>query len=313
MRPILPRISTLSCIAIALVASGLSAQTVQPESYEETGFFTGQRLQESSGIAVSRSQWGILWTHNDSGDREFIYAIDIQGRNFGRIKVRGADAKDWEDISLGRCPLSFEHEHCLYVADTGDNDGDRDRGTIYIFPEPDLADRSVDSEARTERASEIKVRYPGGPRDIEGLAVNPDGDILLVSKGTHGPIILYEIPADSLEEEKVTAAVVDTLPIVPAPHFGRLVTAASLSTDGSRLALRTYPEIYFFERDSDSAAWKLAAPPCWLGLNQPQGEALDFLNDTLIVLTSESALGRVGGIARVVCPRGFAPGNRNQD
>jgi hypothetical protein len=33
-------------------------------------------LAESSGVAVSRTQPGVLWSHNDSGDGPTLYAID---------------------------------------------------------------------------------------------------------------------------------------------------------------------------------------------------------------------------------------------
>src|SRR5687767_14630941 len=35
-----------------------------------------QSVKESSGIAASRRNAGIFWTHNDSGDGPFIYAFD---------------------------------------------------------------------------------------------------------------------------------------------------------------------------------------------------------------------------------------------
>jgi hypothetical protein len=41
--------------------------------------------------------------------------------------------------------------------------------------------------------------------------------------------------------------------------------------------------------------------PCWLGTREPQGEAVDFLDDDTLVLTSESFLGRHGTIHRVRC------------
>src|SRR2546425_6370951 len=35
--------------------------------------FHSPRLVESSGVAVSRAYPGVLWTHNDSGDRPYLY------------------------------------------------------------------------------------------------------------------------------------------------------------------------------------------------------------------------------------------------
>ena len=61
-------------------------------------------LRESSGLAVSRRQPGVLWSHNDSGDGPNLYAIDLSGRLLATIPVANAAARDWEDIASGPCP-----------------------------------------------------------------------------------------------------------------------------------------------------------------------------------------------------------------
>ena len=35
-----------------------------------------REVRESSGLAVSRAYPGVFWTHNDSGDRPRLYALD---------------------------------------------------------------------------------------------------------------------------------------------------------------------------------------------------------------------------------------------
>lgn len=300
-------------ISIGLVfASGwstLASQYVQPTLFFETGTFKGDYLRESSGVAVSRSQPGVLWTHNDSGDRPTIYATNLEGEDLGRFRVTGAQAEDWEDIASGRCPEGTGDGECLYIADTGDNEGRRPHGVIYIVPEPEVPRETNGSNAQTERAHELRVRYPDGPRNIEALAVTASGDILLITKGTSGPIVLYTIPSHKIDAGFVDIDIVDTLPIYPARRLGSLVTAAAVSPNGSRLAVRTYTELYFFESYADGR-WRLSGKPCWIGLRQPQGEAVDFIDETSMVLTSESAFGRKAGLARVVCPLGTKSGER---
>ncbi len=59
----------------------------------------------ASGLAVSRTQPGVLWAHNDSGDAPMLYAIDLKGTAPG--EGRGARTPwriDWEDIAAGPCP-----------------------------------------------------------------------------------------------------------------------------------------------------------------------------------------------------------------
>ena len=298
-------------IGVVLMAAGsidaVAAQSVPPTMFEHTGEFRSNRLNESSGVAVSRTQPGVFWTHNDSGDRARIYATNIAGAVLGRFRVRGADARDWEDIALGPCLGDESDNSCLYIADTGDNDGKRSGGIIYIVSEPDAVAASGDDEVRTKRAHELRVRYPDGPLDIEALAVTPEGEVLLVTKGNRGPIVLYSIPSNKTDERSVRARLVDTLPIRPARRFGNLVTAAAVSPSGGLLVVRTYTELHFFEAQADGT-WQTIGSPCWIGLRQPQGEAVDFIDENSVVLSSESALGRKGGLARAICPLETAAG-----
>src|SRR5688572_29498225 len=76
-------------------------------------------LPESSGLALSARHEGVLWTHNDSGDRPEVFAVDAAGGFRGISAITGARNEDWEDIAVGPCPGGGS---CLYVADTGDNE-----------------------------------------------------------------------------------------------------------------------------------------------------------------------------------------------
>ena len=97
-------------------------------------------LRESSGLAVSRTQPGVLWSHNDSGDAPTLYAIDLKGRLLARVAVTDAIARDWEDIAMGTCPWEEPSgRQCLYVADTGNNDRSRDVLTVFVVLEPTIA------------------------------------------------------------------------------------------------------------------------------------------------------------------------------
>ena len=40
-------------------------------------------ITESSGLAVSKCQANVFWTHNDSGDGPFLYAFDPSGKKLG--------------------------------------------------------------------------------------------------------------------------------------------------------------------------------------------------------------------------------------
>jgi hypothetical protein len=275
---------------------------------EEVGAVPDE-LRESSGVVVSRTQPGVLWSHNDSGDGPNLYAIDISGKLLAKFTVANAMARDWEDISSGPCPAvaaqSPRPSPCLYVADTGDNNEVRREVTIYIIPEPKVGG----SEASpTATARSFNYRYAEGPTDAEALAVRPNGDITIVSKGRKGAIDFFIISAETVTRalasgETVTARYNGNTGIPPDARTGRLATAAAVSPDGMTLAVRTYYDVYFFGlvTERGESRWRDLGRPCALGDAEPQGEAIDFLDADTLLLTSERARGRPGAIHRVQC------------
>src|SRR5436190_17876614 len=149
--------------------------------------FQSPRLVESSGVAVSRAYPGVLWTHNDSGDGPYLYATDLRGADRGALLVPGAQAIDWEDMSLGPCPVAFPQQprsSCIYLADTGDNLELRPYVTVYAIPEPRPPERASDTLGTTRAPAVLNLRYPDGSHDVEAVYVWPrDTALYLVSKG----------------------------------------------------------------------------------------------------------------------------------
>jgi hypothetical protein len=294
--------AAIACGAAALSAllSGASQQRT-PTLVERTGTFQSSQVTESSGVAVSRQHPGVLWTHNDSGDGPMLYATDLAGRDLGRYLVPGARNEDWEDLALAPCPRA--PGDCLYLADTGDNTERRRSVALYIVREPPARPRPAAPEepARlTPPAQVLHVRYPDRAHDVEAMWVEPDGSVVLVTKGTSGPIIRYRLPAAALALDSAIAGIVDTLPIVPQRALGRLVTGAAIAPDGGEVVIRTYTELYFFRR-GEGGKLLPEGPACWLGTLEPQGEAVAFLDATTLVLTSEGVLGKAGPIHKVRC------------
>jgi hypothetical protein len=101
----------------------------------------------------------------------------------------------------------------------------------------------------------------------------------------------------------VQAARVQTLGIHPARAAGRWVTGAAIQPDGRVVAIRTYGEIYLFSTGVGGRLTPARERPCNIrDLDEPGGgEAIDFLDDGALVLTSEGLRRRRGTIHRVVC------------
>ncbi|MFE3514613.1 WD40 repeat domain-containing protein [Streptomyces sp. NPDC059166] len=188
------------------------------------------RITESSGLAASRIHPGVYWTHNDSEDGPYVYAVDSRtGKTVATITMKGVgEPRDVEAISLGP-------DGNLYVGDIGDNlDGSWDHVWIYRFPEPKrLADATV-------RATQFDVTYADGARNAEALMVHPKtGRVYIASKNEDGGG-LYEGP------EKLTAGRDNVFRRVGEVPW---VTDGAFSPDGEEVVFRSYfsARAYAFE------------------------------------------------------------------
>jgi hypothetical protein len=298
-----------SSLKRALAADLQAGRSSAPRLLEQVGAVP-EELRESSGLAISRTQPGVLWSHNDSGDGPNLYAIDISGKLLAVFRVTGAMARDWEDIAAGPCPEGITApppapSSCLFIADTGDNDQVRPDVSIYIVVEPKVADVA---SSPTVAARTMRFRYPSGPTDAEALAVRPNGDLTIVSKGRSGTINFYSVPAAIMAKaiasgEILTVQFAGNTGIRPDQRIGRLATAAAVSPDGMTLAVRTYYEVYFFKLATrrGQMRWEDVGQSCALGDAEPQGEGIDYLDEQTLLLTSERARGRPGSIHRLRC------------
>ena len=286
-----------------------------PRMIEELGPLPSE-LRESSGLAVSRTQPGVLWSHNDSGDTPTLYAIDLKGRLLARVAVTDAIARDWEDIAMGTCPWEEPSgRQCLYVADTGNNDRSRNVLTVFVVLEPTVAGADPASPLPVQ-ARAFRFRYPGESEDAEAIAVLPNGDVTIVTKGRTQKISFFGVSRADVAKavtsgEVLTAANQGDTGIAPDQGLGRWATAAAMSPDGITLAVRTYSEIFFFAAENGPSTglgaspqghrWRDLKRPCFLGDTEPQGEAIDFLDEKTLVLGSETSQGRQGMLHRVRC------------
>lgn len=276
------------------------------------------RLIESSGVAASRAYPDVLWSHNDSGDGPYLYATDLRGSDRGRLLVSGAGAIDWEDMTLGPCPVSFVLQarptrqyasSCIYLADTGDNRETRPFVTLYAIPEPEPPSGPGDTLGVTRAAAILQLRYPDGAHDVEGVYVSPrDSAVYLVSKGYQPgtAIRVYRVSREAWSPHDTTrkvveATLVQTLDVTPNREAGRVITGAAIRPDGRLVALRTYNEIFLFYPGVGGRLSPARDRACSIAGIDLGGEAIDFMSDSTFVLTSESWNGRPATINVVKC------------
>lgn len=235
-----------------------------------TGRLAVPEATEISGLVASPTQPGVLWAHNDSGDRARIFALRSDGSLIASLDVPGAEAIDWEDIAVG--PGGD-----LLLGDIGDNNAVRKDIDIYRVPEPRLAD----GPSTTVAATRLRLTYPDGAHDAETLLADPrTGEIVIVTKRLDGRSGVYvaQAPARDAPGEAVLRHAGDL-----RLGIGGLATAGDLSADGRTIALRTYTALYAWTRKPGaSLAATLARKPCvgsvQLGL-EGQGESLALSRD----------------------------------
>jgi hypothetical protein len=202
-----------------------------------------QSINESSGIAASRRNANIFWTHNDSGDGPFVYAFDRQGKNRGVWRVVGAEAQDWEDIAVGPGPR--RGQSYLYIGDIGDNSRKRDQITVYRVTEPRITSKDASSTHSkpndTETAETIRLKYPDGKHDAEALLVHPlTADLYVVTKVMASAAGIYKLPAPWPKSGTFTLRYIGEFRF-PDPFLG-FITGGDISPDGNRVVLCDYVE-----------------------------------------------------------------------
>lgn len=256
------------------------------------GTIKNNSISESSGLAASRTTPGAYWTHNDSGDGPFLYALDSRGVSLGVFRVSGAKAQDWEDMAVGPGPQ--RDKSYLYMGDIGDNEASRAEVVVYRAVEPTLTTSNRKStKARpeaTEQAEAIRLRYPDGKFDAETLLVHPtSGNVYIVTKVALLNPVLYEAAAPLSPGELITMRRIGEIRVPSL--FGGVLTGGSVSPDGRRVAFCDYFQGYELVLPASAAnfddIWKQRMIGFDLG-KRKQGESITYrLDGKALLATSE--------------------------
>ena len=193
-------------------------------------------LSEMSGLVASARDPGVLWSLNDSGSLPRLFRLDEDGRALGRVWVRGRWWHDTESLATWH----QGDDYWLLVGDVGDNRGVRDEVVVHGLAEPARGDTSA------RIAWSIRFRYPDGPRDAEGIAVDTvAGDLLVLSK-RDDPVRLYRVPLSARDTDEVVVAEYLGSP-APGAIAGR-ATGLDLDASGHDLMVLSYEGLYLWQR-----------------------------------------------------------------
>jgi len=272
---LLCRSFALGFLLLPMSVSGCANEPLHYDDPLELCKLENKKINESSGLAVSRRNPDHFWTHNDSGDQPRIFCFDRTGKHIGTCKLKKARAVDWEDM----CSFEIDGKPKLLIGDIGDNAARRKVCRLYELDEPEDARDEV-SDFRV-----IRFRYSTGPTDCEAIAVDVVNRKLILAEKKWGLTCRvfearYPYPGDNDVVARPIARV--KLP---------LVTAMDISGDGRRAILLTLGQAFEFTR-SEAETWTEAFAKQPRMINMParrQGETICYgASGADIFLTSES-------------------------
>lgn len=237
------------------------------------GTVASKRVREASGLVASRSQPGVLWVHNDSGDVARLYAVGADGSDLGAFLLHGASNVDWEDLAIG--PGPEPGRDYLYAGDIGDNYLARPSITVYRVLEPEIVEGV--KTAQVKGAESFELRYPDGPHNAETLLVDPrSGDLYIVTKEDVGPSLMFRAAAPLDPSAPIVLSAIARVGLAGRSFLGTAITGGDLS-DGA-LLLRGHALANWWSRaPGQSVVDALRGPACPVPLafpNELQGESV---------------------------------------
>jgi hypothetical protein len=271
------------------IRRGLQTELCRWDSAVNAGQLDPVIVNEASGIAISDDLSDRLYHINDSGDSGRFYVTDFSGGATQIVNVDSFEPTDVEDLALGECGTVTGT--CLFIADIGDNARVRDQIEVVLVREQEqFGDRVVPVDR-------IRLRYPDGANDAESLAVHPNGDLFIVSKGadysllTVSPSKIYRLPlerrlgANGQVQELDWLGEVDFTDISTDTFSGSLPTAFDISSDGSRFLMLTYVNAFEFYMDLAESG---------LPVTEDLVDGVDFREIPLEVLIQQESIAYMG-------------------
>ncbi len=264
-------LASAAAFAVAASSPALAASTFGPGVSQ--GVVNTVQIDEASGLVASRNNANVVWTHNDSGDTNRIFALDTTGKLLGTYTLSGAANADWEEISVGPGPVAGVNY--LYLMESNSSS---DPGRIYRVPEPVVyASQALSPVSKTVVGVESK-KFSFPVPDSEAMFVDPiDGNIYLGSKES-GATKFYQGT-----QAQFSAAGTTTLSTVVATVPLSKGNAASISPNGREILVRNGGQFALLYKRSatQTVAQALANPsPDFIGVNgqdiEPNAEAIAF-------------------------------------
>ena len=251
------------------VLSGTAeAETTGNAALKKIASLPGE-ISESSGIVALYHQ-GLYVTHNDAGNKPYLYKLNQNGEIIETIKLKLPNV-DWEDLTIDK-------EGNIYIADSGNNNNNRKELAVYKVN----LDAPTQIEAiRYTYEDQEKYPPPKKERNFDSEAIFwADGSLYLISKdrGRGETAKVYRLP-DAGGQYKAQ--------LIGKQRIDAQITGAAISPDEETVALLGEEKLFLFTNyNSPATFYKGKYKEVKLkGAGQTEGVA--FEDDDTLVITSE--------------------------
>ena len=247
-----------------------------------------EQIRETSGLVYYQNKY--LITHNDGGNKNDIFILNLKGEIIKKIEVLNAKNKDWED-------LTQDDEGRLYIGDFGNNLNKREKCQIYILPNGFVDKKKVKAEKITfwyEDQKDFPPKKKEMNYDCEAFFWK-DNKLYLLTKCRTKPYTgiskIYVIPA---VPGKHKAKYLGKIKLCGASWRFCSITSADYNLKTNTLAILTYSKLYIVENLGDTKFWnrkyKVFSLPAL-----KQREAICFKNKNTLYMSDEKKKGLGGG------------------
>lgn len=259
-------------------AATCSAGDDYAASYTTVGQLNAPAIIEASGLAASRVNPGVLYTHGE--DNASFVAFDKSTMAVVGSYQAGVTPWDWEDIATGPCPAG----KCIYMADTGRSSGHPPPlptvFAVYRMKEPNIAAGATSGVIAGDRFPFV---YPDGAKDSEALLVHPTtGAIYVVTKNSStglSGVYKFPSPLPAPGVQSTLTKVADVQLPLGADGNWRAVTGGAIHPCANRFLLRTYRAVYEFRGGATFESAFVAAPVALTDTVEGQGESVEYEAD----------------------------------
>lgn len=235
-------------------------------------------LNEISGITMIDDQ--SIYAINDSGNKNILYRLNLDGEIIDKIKIKDSKNKDWED-------LAYDNSNNIYIGDFGNNSYNRKKMTIYKVSEINTGKPITTAiEFTLEKYKSILPFIKGEEHlDFEALiCFNEQLYLFTKNKGKKSKEItrVYRL---SCKPGKQIAKLVSTYKEDNKKTSLR-ITAAAINRNGNQIALLTHDKVILLSNFKGDAFFDGKIKKINLK-HKSQKEGICFKNAHSIYITDE--------------------------